>query len=62
MKTDPFPLGSRVVVNSPVEQGAVVTIIEGPVFKNGKTIYKVDHGDFENWYPVDALKPLLRLA
>jgi hypothetical protein len=62
MNTDPFPIGSRVIVNSPVEQGAVVTILEGLVFKNGQTIYKVDHGDLENWYPVDALKPLLRLA
>ena len=60
MPNEPYAIGSRAIVDRPIGHGTVGIILEGPVFKNGKTIYKVDHGDFENWYPVDALKPFLR--
>lgn len=60
MPRDPYAIGSRVIVDFPEGSLAIVTILEGPVIKSGKAIYKVDHGDFENWYPVEALKPVLK--
>lgn len=60
MPREPYAIGSRVIVDFPEGSSAIVTILEGPIIKDGKVIYKVDHGDFENWYPVEVLKQLLR--
>ncbi len=60
MPRDPYTIGSRVIVDFPEGGSEVVTILEGPIVKDGKVIYKVDHGDFENWYPVEDFHPVLK--
>lgn len=45
--------GTLVTITTPDGDQTHGIVLDGPITKNGKQIYKIDHGDFENWYPVE---------
>lgn len=53
--------GDRVIVVYPDElEDDVGTIIEGPVFQNGRAAFKVRNAEADNWVPADWLKRSIR--
>ena len=55
-----YSFGSRVIVQLFDDQGELPgTVIGGPLFRRGVTIWKVQHDEFENWYPEDRLRPVI---
>ena len=59
-----YSFGSRVIVQLLDNKGELPgTIIGGPVFRggirSGIALWKVQHEEFENWYPADRLRPAI---
>jgi len=56
-------IGDRVFVSLPEgNRTEVCKIIEGPLAKGGVACFKVQHEGYENWYPVDWMKPHISLV
>ncbi|MFT4962544.1 MAG: hypothetical protein ACI92Z_003643 [Paracoccaceae bacterium] len=55
MVNNKFNIGKQVSTQFPDLEACTGTIIERPVFKNGKAIFKVSHDDWENWHLVEHL-------
>ena len=51
-----FKIADHVVVHYPDGDPAPGYILSGPLVKDDKTIYQVDHGDFDNWVVEDQLE------
>jgi hypothetical protein len=61
MPSPRFTFGTRVIVRLPDDEAELLgTLIGGPVVKRGMPVWKVQHEDFENWYPIDWLRPAIR--
>lgn len=52
-----FNLGDGAIVDLWIGGRELVTIIDGPLMKDGKTLYKVRHVEYEMWYSEDRLTP-----
>jgi hypothetical protein len=57
MPNPKFKIGQGAIADTWVGEPELVTILDGPVLKDGKTLYKVRHVGFENWYPEERLTP-----
>lgn len=60
MKQPALSPGTRVVVSHFDGEKDIGEIIEGPVFHQGKIIFKVGFEEYVNWYPVERLRPALK--
>jgi hypothetical protein len=62
MPTTRFPLGTRVIARLNEDRGELPgMVIGGPLFKDGTVILKVQHENYEHWYPLDRLRAELSL-
>ena len=52
--------GTGVIVHLPDGDTAKGEVVDGPVFKDNKAVFKIRHSDFDNLYPAGWIKPLLR--
>ncbi len=48
-------IGTLVEAKLPGQEPVVGRVVEGPVFKGGKAVFKIAADDFENWYPANGL-------
>lgn len=56
-------VGDRVIATYPNgAQSELSEIVDGPIFKGDKTIFKVRHSCFNNWVPAEWLRPHLEVV
>ncbi|WP_406646852.1 hypothetical protein QEZ52_00270 [Aliisedimentitalea scapharcae] len=58
-----FTIGTKVLVTLYGDLGELPgEIMDGPIQKDGRLVVKIQHSDFENWYPVERVKPFLSIV